>query len=151
MNGAPVSQGWKSELENTWLELGVPEFFAELGVDFEQNFLAPLLASTLEHNPYAGHQWSFFRLDRLPPGVLHASPLQKVGDAPALWEEWFIEGEELHHHSMRNSRVLPGESEPNASLLHWRSPLNDTEHPEEVMDVDWHYFNDADQRPYLLR
>ena len=131
--------------------MGVPEFLAEIGVNFEENFLKPLRECQSEVNPYKDHQWSFFRLDRLPPGVLHASPVAKVGESPALWEEWFIEGSENHHHSMRNSTILPGSSEPETSLLHWRSPENDTEHPEEVMDVDWHYFNDADQRPYLLR
>jgi len=144
-----VSQGWKQELEKVWLELGVPEFLAGIGVDFETAFLTPLVNSPLEVNPYKEHQWSIFGLDRLPPGVLHASPISKVGAAPALWEEWFIEKSENHHHSMRNSEIF---SAPEGSeILKWRSPLNDIEHPDAVMDVDWLYFNDADQRPYLLR
>lgn len=146
-----VHEAWKLELEKTWRELGVPEFMAEIGVDFEGSFLSPLAASPLKENPYSNHQWFFFRLDRLSPGVLHASPLQQVGEDPALWEEWFIEESANHHHSMRNTQNLPGEIHPEITLLHWRSPINDTEHPKEIMDVDWHYFNDADQRPYLLR
>jgi hypothetical protein len=146
-----VAAGWKLELEKIWLELEVDHFLKEIGVDFEESFLLPLRASNLESNPYYAHTWTFFRLDRLPPGVLHAAPIGKVGSSPALWEEWFIEGAENHHHSMHNEDsskiVVPQSSE----LLHWRSPVNDIEHPETVMDVDWHYFNDADQRPYLLR
>lgn len=142
---------WKLEVEKVWLDLEVDVFLKEIGVDFEESFLSPLRASTLEHNPYSGHTWVFFRLQRLLPGVLHAAPISKVGPSPALWEEWFIEGTENHHHSMRNHKSLvipPRAGEP---VLHWRSPLNDIEHPETVMDVDWHYFNDADQRPFLLR
>ena len=146
-----MSRGWRAELEKIWLELKVPHFLAAIHVDFEEAFLAPLRNSPHEVNPYADHTWSFFRLDRLPPGVLHASPNSKVGRTPALWEEWFIEGSVNHHHSMRNIKPkLLSDNQP-IEYLTWRSPLNDVEHPETVLDVDWHYFNDADQRPYLLR
>jgi hypothetical protein len=142
--------GWKLELEKVWLDLEVDLFCKDIGVDFEEAFLLPLRTSHLEENPYAGHYWTFFRLDRLPPGVLHAAPIAKVGSETALWEEWFIEGAENHHHSMRNQHSLIS-ANGSSPILHWRSPINDIEHPETVMDVDWHYFNDADQRPYLLR
>ena len=144
-------ESWKRELEKVWIELEVPEFLMEIGADFEAAFLTPLRNSSLESNPYAGHGWTFFRLSRLPPGVLHAYPLRKVESSPALWEEWFIEGDEKHHHSMRNFSGHEDASKGQGTLLNWRSPVGDVEHPETVMDVYWHYFNDADQRPYLLR
>jgi len=155
--GSQAGEAWKAELEKVWRDLGVPHFLAEIGVDFEEKFLTPLRESRALTNPYAGHSWQFFPLERLLPGVLHAAPLQSVAKSkgtetePALWEEWFIEGTENHHHAMRNSLKLPADAPENVELLHWRSPENDVEHPETVMDVDWHYFNDADQRPYLLR
>lgn len=146
-----MHQSWQSELEKVWLRLEIPEFLSKVGVDFEETFICPLRASNLQTNPYQNHTWLFFRLDRLPPGVLHASPKQKVGQEPALWEEWFIEDSVNHHHALRNSSAISLHVPAQTSLLNWRSPSNDSEHPLEVMDVDWHYFNDADQRPYLLR
>ena len=148
------SSKWKSELEKVWFDLGVPFFAEQVGIDFESAFLQPLRNSPAEKNPYADYYWTFFRLDRLPPGVLHAAPLDPVkrnGGAPALWEEWFIEGAEIHHHSMRNNADTPPNMPTGQSLIKWRSPENDDEHPIEVLDVDWYYFNDADVRPYLLR
>jgi len=29
--------------------------------------------------------------------------------------------------------------------------LNDDEHPAVIMNMDWHYYDDADRRPFLLR
>lgn len=146
-----MRQRWKSELEKVWRDLAVPALLRDIGVDFEESFLTPLRDCPLEISPYINHQWSILRLTRLPPGVLHASPIDKVGDASVLWEEWFIECSDNHHHALRNQATPPPNIPAEQSLLHWRSPINDTEHPKEIMDVDWHYFNDADQRPYLLR
>jgi len=146
-----VEQSWIGELEKVWIDLGVPEFLSQIGVDFQEAFIAPLRACSFTVNPYREHGWTFFRLDRLPPGVLHAYPLDKVGSSPALWEEWFIEAGVNHHHSMNNSPAKPDELDGSKEYLQWRSPHGDDEHPETVMDIDWHYFNDADQRPFLLR
>ena len=143
---------WKVELEKIWLDLELPEFLNIIGVDFEESFMAPLRDSQLDENPYRDYYWTFFRLDRLPPGVFHAAPKNKVVQhEPAIWEEWFIEGPENHHHTMRNHRNIPANMPAGESLLDWRSPENDLEHPLEVLDINWSYFNDKDQRPYLLR
>ncbi len=147
-----MSAAWKLELEKTWLDLELPLFLSEIGLDFEQTFLTPLREYSGETNPYEDYYWTFFRLDRLPPGVFHAAPKKQVAQGtPAIWEEWFIEGSELHHHTMRNHAEVPVNMPQELSLIQWRSPENDLEHPREVLDINWHYFNDQDARPFLLR
>jgi len=147
-----VSQSWKLELEQTWRELELPQFLTELGVDFDATFLKPMREYPGSENPYQGFYWTFFRLDRLPPGVFHAAPKkQVVQGVPATWEEWFIEGSELHHHTMRNHATAPANLPSGSELIQWRSPENDIEHPTEVLDINWHYFNDSDLTPYLFR
>ena len=147
-----MSAAWKHELERTWLNLELPLFLSQIGLDFEQNFLAPLREFSGETNPYEDYYWTFFRLDRLPPGVFHAAPKKQVTQGgPAIWEEWFIEGSERHHHTMRNHNAVPANMPQELSLIQWRSPENDREHPQEVLDINWHYFNDLDARPFLLR
>jgi hypothetical protein len=153
-----VSAQWKQELEQCWLDLELPLFLTQIGVDFEESFLSPLRAYTGETNPYQDYYWTFFRLDRLPPGVFHAAPKSPVlQNSPAIWEEWFIEPvagserSEGHHHTMRNHPTLPSNLPTGQPLISWRSPENDIEHPREVLDIYWHYFNDKDSRPFLLR
>lgn len=146
------AKGWKLELEKTWLDLELPLFLSQIGQDFETSFLTPLREYQCETNPYADYYWTFFRLDRLPPGVFHAAPKSTVTQGtPAIWEEWFIEGSENHHHTMRNHANVPPNMPAGESLISWRSPENDIEHPLEVLDINWSYFNDKDQRPFLLR
>jgi len=143
---------WKLELEKCWLDLELPRFLSQISVDFEQSFLTPLKTYDGDSNPYQGHYWTFFRLDRLPPGVFHAAPTTRVIQSqPATWEEWFIEDGQLHHHTMRNHTNPPINLPANEQLISWRSPENDQEHPEEVLQIDWSYFNDSDLRPFLLR
>lgn len=147
-----MTNSWKRDLENIWLDLELPTFLTQLGVDFEETFLTPLRQFSGLNNPYEDHYWTFFRLDRLPPGVFHAAPKSSVTQGtPATWEEWFIEGTELHHHTMRNNATTPANLPTGSELIQWRSPLNDIEHPAEVLDINWHYFNDSDLRPFLLR
>jgi len=52
---------------------------------------------------------------------------------------------------MRNHANVPPNMPAGESLISWRSPENDIEHPLEVLDINWSYFNDKDQRPFLLR
>ena len=121
-------------------------------MDFDATFLKPMREYPGSENPYQDFYWTFFRLDRLPPGVFHAAPKkQVVQGVPATWEEWFIEGSELHHHTMRNHATAPANLPSRSKLIQWRSPENDIEHPTEVLDINWHYFNDSDLTPYLFR
>jgi hypothetical protein len=144
---------WKTDLKETWLALRVPEFLGSLGLDFEKIFLNPLLSSQLSRSPYENFVWSIIPLQRLLPGVLHAAPIANVAVqmAPAVWEEWFLEENENHHHVLRNTTTPPHNFTENDRMLHWRSPERDTEHPETVLGVDWHYFNDKNQVPFFLR
>ncbi len=133
--------GWKLALAHRWLEIGADELLAAIGVDFEASFLAPLHASTATESPYKEYEWVIFQHPTIKPGVLHAAPLS-VTEAPALWEEWFFVDEQMHHHELRN-HPHDGEEEM------WKG--HDDLHPAVVLDIQWHYINDGDPRPYLLR
>ena len=137
---------WKRELAQGWVDLGVPRFIEEIDFSFEAHFLAPLEASDLSANPYAGYTWFLFDHPRLKPGVLHAHPAS-VASEPTLWEEWFHEadGESgsfiQHHHLLRNH---PHDGEEGQ----WRGI--DDEHPTPVLDIQWHYINSKNATPSLL-
>ena len=133
--------GWKLSLAQRWLELGTDELLAAIKVDFEKEFLGALKASSAASDPYAAYEWVIFKHHAIQPGVLHAAPLS-VTSEPTLWEEWFFVDEEMHHHELRN-HPHPGEEHQ------WKG--HDDEHPEVVLDVQWHYINDPDLRPFLLR
>jgi len=133
--------GWKLALATRWLELGADQLLADINVDFQRAFLDALAASQSESNPYAEYEWVIFKHHAIQPGVLHASPL-RVTEEPTLWEEWFFVDDQMHHHELRNH---PHDGEEHQ----WKG--HDNEHPEVVLDVQWHYINDADLRPYLLR
>jgi hypothetical protein len=133
--------GWKRSLADRWIELGADQLLAAINVDFEKEFLTTLAACSASSDPYAEYEWVIFKHHAIQPGVLHAAPL-KVAEEPTLWEEWFFVDNEMHHHELRNH--------PHAGEEHqWMG--NDNEHPEVVLDVQWHYINDTDLRPYLLR
>jgi len=133
--------GWKLALAQRWLEIGADSLLEAIGVDFESSFLTPLLDSPAQNDPYAAYEWVIFQHPTIEPGVLHAAPLS-VTDAPALWEEWFFVDEEMHHHELRNH---PHEGEE----AQWKG--HDDLHPAVVLDIQWHYINDRDLRPFLLR
>ena len=69
-----------------------------------------------------------------------------VGPPPKanMWAKLFkfFVDNEMHHHELRN-HPHPGEEHQ------WKG--NDDEHPAVVLDVQWHYINDPDLRPFLLR
>ncbi len=133
--------GWKLALVERWLEIGADELLEAIGIDFEIFFLSPLQASGAAENPYREYEWVIFQHPTIKPGVLHAAPLV-VSEQPALWEEWFFVDEQMHHHELRN-HPHDGEEEM------WKG--HDDLHPAVVLDIQWHYINDGDLRPYLLR
>jgi hypothetical protein len=133
--------GWKFALAERWLELGADDLLAAINVDFEKEFLDSLAHSSAGSDPYSAYEWVIFKHHAIRPGVLHAVPLA-VSEEPTLWEEWFLVDNETHHHELRN-HPHPGEEHQ------WRG--HDDEHPAVVLDVQWHYINDPDLRPYLLR
>ena len=133
--------GWKRALAERWIAIGADELLAAIQVDFEKEFLGSLAASSAESDPYAEYEWVIFKHHAIQPGVLHAAPLS-VTQAPTLWEEWFFVDNEMHHHELRN-HPHPGEEHQ------WKG--HDDEHPAVVLDVQWHYINDPDLRPFLLR
>ena len=132
---------WKLALAERWIEIGADQLLAAINVDFEKEFLGALAESTATEDPYADYEWVIFKHHAIEPGILHAAPLS-VTSEPALWEEWFFVDNEMHHHELRNH---PHEGEEHQ----WKG--HDTEHPEVVLDIQWHYINDKDLRPFLLR
>jgi hypothetical protein len=133
-------QIWKEELISQWEAAGIPAFFAEIGVDYERSFLAPL-AEYEGNNPFTNHRWYVGKNATISPGVLHMAPNQ-VDDSPALWEEWFFVDQQMHHHVLRNHQYPEGTET-------WKG--HDDEHPIEVLDRLWHHHNCDNLIPTLLR
>jgi hypothetical protein len=133
---------WKRELLATWAQIGAEAVFERAGLNFQEAFLGALDAYKGELNPYADHEWSVFQFPRLTSGVVHAAPKSIKPGEHVLWEEWYFEDGSSHHNVMRNH---PHELEEKVVTL------NDDEHPAIIMNMDWHYYDDSDRRPFLLR
>ncbi len=133
---------WKAALRLKWQEIGVQAVCERAGLDFQGAFLDALDAYPGELDPYAEHEWSVFQFPRLASGVVHASPISIQPGQKVLWEEWYFEEGSSHHNVMRNHPHDLAERSVN---------LNDDEHPAVIMNMDWHYYDDADRRPFLLR
>lgn len=133
---------WKLELLAKWDEIGAKAVFERAGMDYQAAFIDALHAYSGEANPYADHEWSVFLFPRLTSGVVHAAPKSIAPGQKVLWEEWYFEDGSSHHNVMHNH---PHDLEQKSVNL------NDDEHPAVIMNMDWHYYDDADRRPFLLR
>ena len=134
---------WKEDVRQSWTKIKLAEFCARIGVDFASAFYSPLEICTAPLNPYPEYRWVMTENIRMPSGVLHLVPSQ-VGIDPTLWEEWFEAEGHLHHHVLRNQ---PHER----AIDKWQGDFFDTEHPREVLGIQWHHFNDVDLRPTRYR
>lgn len=137
------SSGWKEEVHEVWRSINLEGFCTQVGIDFQSNFERSLQSSQAKNNPYLHYRWEILPNARIQTGVLHLVP-SFVGDLPTLWEEWFVEEEEIHHHVLRNHLhdVATGT---------WFGESTDTDHPKEVLGINWHHSNDVDLRPAAFR
>jgi hypothetical protein len=133
---------WMSKTNERWIEIGVPEFLAKIGIDFESNFLKTLQNCTTSENPYPNSKWEIIPHSVIPGGVLHCYPI-KIEQSKVTWEEWFLMDGEIHHHILSNQ---PFENEEGI----WTPEADDQDHPVEVLGRSWHYQNSSDLRPSLL-
>lgn len=134
---------WKEHVREIWRDIDLENFCASVGIDFSNIFAGSLELSTAEVDPYLHYRWVIMENHRLPHGVLHLVP-PLVGNLPTLWEEWFLDESHLHHHVLRNH------AHDLATDL-WRGNTSDSEHPREVLGIQWHHSNDADLRPVRFR
>ena len=133
---------WKSALLAKWEEIGAAGVFERAGMNFQESFVQAIIDYKGDKNPYANHEWSVFQFARLSSGVVHAAPKEIGEGEQVVWEEWYFEDGSSHHNVLRNHK-----HELEKKIVN----LNDDEHPAIVMNIDWHYYDDADRRPLFLR
>jgi len=133
---------WKSALLAKWDEIGAAAVFERAGMNFQEAFVQALISYKGETDPYVDHDWSVFQFPRLASGVVHAAPKVIGSGQNVVWEEWYFEDESSHHNVLRNHPHALEQKVVN---------LQDDEHPSIVMNIDWHYYDDADRRPLFLR
>ena len=142
MSIAETLSGWKRDLYQNWIDLGVPQFLDALGVDFERDFVGALALSPGETDPYGDCTWAILANSAIPAGVLHCYP-NSVAEKKVSWEEWFLLDGKIRHHYLSN-QAFDGEEGV------WTPEPGDRDHPVEVLSSSWHYMNSQDHRPVFF-
>ena len=142
-DGAGNFPAWKEHVRRAWQAIGLEEFCANIGINYQSAFEDCLNSTSANANPYSQYRWEILRNSTIPSGVLHLVPIM-VATRPALWEEWFLQADQIHHHVLRNHPYL-------RATDYWIGDETDTDHPKEVLGIRWHHFNDADLRPTEFR
>ena len=70
------AKSWMSKTNERWIEIGVPEFLAKIGIDFESNFLQTINNCTISEDPYPNSKWEIIPHSVIPGGVLHCYPIK---------------------------------------------------------------------------
>jgi hypothetical protein len=131
--------GWKAAAKTNWLEIGVPEFLAGIGVDFDKYFIEAVNRSSLNVDPYDHATWEIWPHSQIPSGVLHCYP-KEVKANGVNWEEWFLMDGEIHHHILSNTKF-------DGATGIWVPQPGDADHPVAILDFSWHYEISEDLRP----
>jgi hypothetical protein len=134
-------QPWITATKARWRELNADVFLTNMGIDFDSNFLEPILNTNQSTDPYANSIWQIIPHSLVSQGVLHCYP-KNVTSEKVIWEEWFLLDNEIHHHILSNQ---PFDSAQGI----WTPEPNDVDHPIEVLGRSWHYENSKDLRPKL--
>jgi len=138
----PLTPPWITPMHKRWLEIGVPEFLENIGINFKNSFREPLIACNQAANPYLKSLWKIVPHSLVPDGVLHCYP-SEIMSSRVIWEEWFLLDGAIHHHILSN---LPFDSQDGT----WTPEPDDKDHPAEVLGLTWHYENLSDLRPAFL-
>jgi len=133
------SVGWKAAAKTNWLAIGLPEFLAGIGIDFDKYFIEAVNASPLSADPYNDATWEIWPHSQIQSGVLHCYP-KKVEPNGVNWEEWFLMDGEIHHHILSNTKF-------DRATAIWVPQPGDADHPVAILDYSWHYEISEDLRP----
>jgi hypothetical protein len=137
--GTQSDADWKDAAKSNWLEIGLPEFLASLGVDFDKYFVEAVNKSNLSVDPYDDATWEIWPHSQIPSGVLHCFP-KKVEASGVNWEEWFLMDGEIHHHILSNKKF-------DGATGIWVPQPGDADHPIAILDYSWHYEISENLRP----
>jgi hypothetical protein len=137
-----MAENWKSHQINLWEELKISDFFEKIGVDYQKEFLDSIRQFPGE-DPYVKHKWQWLANSVVKEGVLHLHPINAKNDE-LIWEEWFLYEGVLRHHVLSQKPLGMRDGT-------WSGDATDVDHPKEVLEIKWHYFNDKDLRPLGYR
>jgi len=133
---------WKPQQIKLWEELKVSKFFEQIGIDYKKEFLDSLKLFNGD-DPYVNHKWLWLGNTAVKEGVLHLYPLD-TKNSDLIWEEWFLYEDTLRHHVLSQKPLAFGDGT-------WSGDARDIDHPKEVLEIKWHYYNDKDLRPLGYR
>jgi len=133
---------WKPQQIKLWEELKVSKFFEQIGIDYKKDFLDSLNSFNGD-DPYANHKWLWLANTAVKEGVLHLYPLD-TKNSELIWEEWFLYEGALRHHVLSQKPLTLRDGT-------WSGDARDIDHPKEVLEIKWHYYNDKDLRPLGYR
>ena len=137
--GTQSDVGWKDAAKKNWLAIGLPEFLASIGVDFDKYFVEAVNRSKLTVDPYDDATWEIWPHSQIPSGVLHCFP--KMVEASGVnWEEWFLMDGEIHYHILSNKKF-------DGATGIWVPQPGDADHPVAILDFSWHYEISENLRP----
>ncbi len=89
---------------------------------------------------YSNHEWIVIQNSQVGP-VINAVPDISIAES-VPWEEWFLMGDNLHHH------ILFKKKHPKSNMT-WKGSIGDNEHPKKVLGILWHLYNEKNVNPYL--
>ena len=90
---------------------------------------------------YSNHEWIVIQNSQVGP-VINAVPDISIAES-VPWEEWFLLGDNLHHH------ILFKKKHPKSNMT-WKGSIGDNEHPKKVLGILWHLYNEKNVNPYLI-
>lgn len=137
-----MAENWKTQQLKVWDELGVPKFFHQIGIDYQKKFIDALMQFS-GNDPYVEHKWQWLSNSAVKEGVLHLYPLQTKKNE-LIWEEWFLYDGTLRHHILSQQPLAVSDGT-------WSGDLLDKDHPKEVLEITWHYYNEKDFSPLAYR
>ena len=125
-----------SEFEQALRQAGVDTAAVAIGLDFA------LFTQAGMAQAYGDHRWIVTHHPEVGAVINAVPPLDWTDSRP--WEEWFRMDDELQHHALYTVK------HPESTDT-WQGELDDQLHPPQVLGRLWHWHNDPDAMPLLLR